>query len=264
MKEHEMGPLQATTCRSDLMSEELKAAIQRNGWHVVLDQAPGQVDRNKAPDDEYVADRLLTVRRREDEVVTRILLGEPTFGLVGMAADLRDVLSKEEAAQLLICAYEEHEAHTAWIETHKVYFVLRYVREAGVSEAAFWDSVLFPAVPAQEPVKEVPQVVPEQDPEDRVVLLTGWAKSKLCAEARKLAPAVAVLDGDLDGLDYRDAGYKLRRLAHYCSQSGAPLVMSIRDDSRCAYACRLFRAHGIRVGMYNVVPTRDGLKATRI
>ena len=241
------------------ISAALLAVISHNGWHVIDDDVPMKMDNTIADDDLSAVAHVLTVQRG-DALPTRIVIGKPTRGLNLLAAEVRDQLGSVEGANLLIACPVELPAHRRWIQEYQINFALRYARGEGETEEAFWGRVL----PWASPVcgyLPMPQFLPAQDPSDRVVLLTGWNKSTLC---RGLGgTGIDVVDGVVDGLHMSVAARKLREIAHQYACTGLPLVLSIRDETQCRYTARLFRAQGVKVGMYTVAPTESGIEASR-
>lgn len=242
-----------------LISPALQATIDRNGWHIVDDPLPARMDTGKGPDDLAAVDHVLTVERG-CAVPTRIIIGRPNRPLSSLAASMREMLGEKEGVNLLICCPVEYPPHQQWIEESRPAFCLRYVRRTGEPEEDFWSRVLFPVYPFAAPIAPF-LVFPGQRHEDRVVILTGWCKSTLCAIVE--GSGVDVLDGPVDGLDAAVSGRQLRELAHRYACTGRPLVLSIRDAGTARYAARLFRAQGVVTGMYEVVPTESGIAATR-
>lgn len=242
-----------------LISPALQATIDRNGWRIVDDPLPANVDKEKGPDELSAAGHVLTVERGL-AVPTRLIIGRPSRALSSLAAAVRDMLCGNEGVNLIICCPVEYPPHQQWIEESRPHFCLRYVRRIWESEEDFWSRVLFPAYPLAEPIPPF-LFVPGQHHDDRVVILTGWCKSTLCAIVD--GSGVDVLDGPVDGLDTAVSGRQLRELAHRYACTGRPLVLSIRDAGTARYAARLFRAQGVATGMYEVVPTESGIAATR-
>lgn len=244
------------------VSPELQAIITRNGWRIIDDKIPAKLDKFLEKGELPAVDHVLTVQR-DNETPTRIVIGKPSRALNMLAADMRSLLNAEEGTNLIICYPDPVPSHEKWILEYQINFAMRYARGEDESEKEFWDRLLFPVKPIPvEPFMSnapMPQFLPGQNLDARVIILTGWNKSTIC---NSLYGSVSVMDGVVDGLHMSEAARKLRSLAIHVSCIDLPLVISVRDNGVSRYTKQLFEASGVRVAMYVIMPTKDGISAT--
>lgn len=236
----------------------LEDLIARNGWKIVPD--PDVIGEIAAFDEKAGNDRLPAVGhafalQREGEEPTRLVIGPLDRKFRCLTADIRDRAGLLGGANIIGVNPDPHPPHLHWRAEYEASFCMRYARAEGEEEGAFWDRVL-PKIPAPVPFMPMPQFLPGQRPEHRVVVLTGWKADEICRGVGCEAFA-----GTFNHLHISAMGREFRRLALHRAGTGEPLVMSVREDGYARFAARAFNASGVSAGCYTILPTADAFEA---